>query len=119
MASTSPTASLADAVLGCGSVSGRDEPEKFARFGLTRQAPERIKAPLVAECVAHLECRVCQLVDLGSSALVVAQILAASAATEHVQRGHWTFDNGLRLLHHLSGGRFCVSGEAIIARVPK
>lgn len=114
-----PDASLADAVLGCGSVSGRKEPDKFARFGLTRQPAERIKAPLVAQCVANLECRVSQIVDLGSSSLIVAQILAATAATDHFQGGHWTFDNGLRLLHHLSGGRFCVSGEAITARIPR
>jgi flavin reductase (DIM6/NTAB) family NADH-FMN oxidoreductase RutF len=100
-------------------VSGAKEPDKFGRFGLTRQPATRIKAPLVTECVANLECRVCQLVDLGTSTLIVAQILAAVADTRHVQRGQWSFDNGLRLLHHLSGSRFCVSGEAITARAPK
>ncbi len=114
-----PDASLADAVLGCGSVTGAKEPDKFSRFGLTRDPATRIKAPLVAQCVANLECRVCQIVDLGASSIIVAQILAAKADTRHVQRGHWTFDNGLRLLHHLSGGRFCVSSEAITARAPK
>jgi flavin reductase (DIM6/NTAB) family NADH-FMN oxidoreductase RutF len=114
-----PDADQAEAVLGCGSVSGAKEPDKFGRFGLTRQPATRIKAPLVTECVANLECRVCQLVDLGTSTLIVAQILAAVADTRHVQRGQWSFDNGLRLLHHLSGGRFCVSGEAITARAPK
>lgn len=114
-----PDASLADAVLGCGSVSGARVPDKFDRFGLSRQRATRIKAPLVTECVANLECRVCQIVDLGTSSLIVAQILAAVADTRHVQGGHWTFDNGLRLLHHLSGGHFCVSGEAITARVPQ
>jgi flavin reductase (DIM6/NTAB) family NADH-FMN oxidoreductase RutF len=114
-----PDASLADAVLGCGTVSGAREPDKFGRFGLTRQAAERIDAPLVTECVANLECRVCQVVDLGTSALIVAQILAAQADPRHVQGGHWTFDNGLRLLHHLSGARFCVSAESLTARVPR
>ncbi len=113
-----PDASLADAVLGCGSVTGAKEPDKFGRFGLTRQPASRIKAPLVAECVANLECRVCQIVDLGASSLIVAQILAATADTRHFQRGHWTFDNGLQLLHHLSGSRFCVSSETITATVP-
>ncbi len=114
-----PDASLADAVLGCGSVSGRKVPDKFARFGLTRQPATRIKAPLVSECIANLECRVCQVVDLGASALVLSQVLAAVADPRHVKKGHYVFDDGLRLLHHLSGKRFCASSEAITAQVPR
>ena len=113
-----PDASLMDRVLGCGKVSGRDEPDKLTRFGLTRQAAERIKAPLVAEAVANLECRVCQVVDLGASALLVAQVLHAMAATDHFRDGQWQFDRGLRLLHHLSGERFCISDVAERAKVP-
>ncbi len=108
-----PDASLADAVLGCGSVSGRREADKFSRFGLTRMASQRLKLPLVAECVAHLECRVSQVHDMGASALVVAQVIAASAVGEHFVEGNWSFDKGLRLLHHLSGPRFAVSPEVV------
>jgi len=107
-----PDASLADVVYGCGTTTGRKEPAKFARFNLTRQPSKRIKVPLVAEAVANLECRVAQIVDLGASALIVAQVLAASAATDHFRDGMWRFDRGLRLLHHLSGKQFCVSDRA-------
>ena len=109
-----PDASLMDAVLSCGRASGR-EGDKFQRFGLTRRPAERIKAPLVAEAVACLECRVCQVVYLGASALVIAQVLRAVAASEHFRDGQWRFDRGLRLLHHLSGERFCVSDAAVTA----
>lgn len=104
-----PDASLVNAVYGCGTTSGRDVPDKFERFGLTRQAAEHIKAPLVSEAIANLECRVVQLVDLDTASLIVAEILDAVASVDHFVGGNWSFENGLKLIHHLSGKRFCVS----------
>jgi flavin reductase (DIM6/NTAB) family NADH-FMN oxidoreductase RutF len=114
-----PDRALADAVYGCGTTTGREELDKFARFCLTRQPSSRIRAPLVAECVAGLECRVSQVVDLGASALLLAQVLEATASTEHFRDGHWRFDQGLELLHHLSGQRFCTSAVAVEAARPR
>jgi flavin reductase (DIM6/NTAB) family NADH-FMN oxidoreductase RutF len=113
-----PDAALADAVLGCGSTRGGGDVDKFARFGLTRVKAEQIVPPLVAEAVASLECRVCQVVDMGPSTLLVAQIVRACASTTHFVDGQWSFESGLRLLHHLSGDRFCVSERAITGRRP-
>src|SRR5512137_1126652 len=92
-----PDASIVDAVLGCGMTTGADVPDKFARFGLSRRPPSRIAAPLVAEAVAHLECRISQVVDMGDSALLVAQVLAAAVDPRHFHDGRWRFDQGLRL----------------------
>jgi len=111
-----PEAGLADAVLGCGSVSGRTGVDKFERFGLTRQPAASIKAPLVAEAAANLECRVTQVVDLGTSALLIAQVVAAVASDTRFVDGHWKFDEGLELLHHLSGDRFCVSDRVLTGK---
>lgn len=113
-----PHADLADAVLGCGKVSGRDEPDKFARFGLERQPARKIKAPLVAEAVAHLECRVCQVIDLGAQSLLVAQVLHAEADSQHFRDGTWRFERGLKLLHRLGGESFSVSERALTGRAP-
>ena len=111
-----PTAALADAVYGCGTTSGRTVPDKFERFGLTREAPRETAVPLVAEALASLECRVTQVVDLGTSALILGQIVAATADDEHFRDGHLEFDRGLQLLHHLSGKRFCTSGADLVVR---
>lgn len=111
-----PDVTLLDAVLGCGSVSGREVPDKFASFGLTREPAQQIEAPLVLEAVANIECRICQVVDLGSTALLIAQALEAVAAPRHFKDGSWTFDNGLQLIHHLGGERFCVSDRVVQAR---
>jgi len=112
-----PSLDIVDAVLGCGKVSGKDEPDKFGRFGLTRQSAERIKPPLVAEAVANLECRVCQVVDMGASSLLIAQIVHAVAATDHYGPDGWTFEHGLELIHHLGGSDFAVSERSVKAAV--
>jgi flavin reductase (DIM6/NTAB) family NADH-FMN oxidoreductase RutF len=111
-----PDESLVDAVYGCGSVSGADVADKFARFGLRRERGRAIAAPLVGDAVAALECQVERTVDLGEAAIVVARVLAAHARTEHFREGSWRFDRGLRLIHHLGSDGFCVSERAIRAR---
>ncbi len=112
------TAAHVEPLLGCGLTSGNTEPDKFERFVLTRESSEHIKAPLVAEAVAAAECRVCQIVDLGASSLLVAQIVRAVALPSHFEKGSWRFDDGLELLHHLGGNKFAVSDHVITAKKP-
>jgi flavin reductase (DIM6/NTAB) family NADH-FMN oxidoreductase RutF len=114
-----PEASMLDAVFSCGSTSGYNVQDKFQRFGLTRMTSEIIKAPLVHEAFANLECRICQVVDMGASSLLIAQILRAYADARHFQNKQWTFENGLELLHHLGGDRFAVSTHAEKAHIIK
>jgi flavin reductase (DIM6/NTAB) family NADH-FMN oxidoreductase RutF len=52
-----PTAALARKVVACGNASG-EKTDKFATFGLTPMAGAVVKAPLIAECFASLECEV-------------------------------------------------------------
>ena len=54
-----PTVDLADKVVGIGNCSGA-QIDKFEKFKLTAAAADEVKAPLIAECFANLEC---QLVD--------------------------------------------------------
>ena len=114
-----PHSGIADAVLGCGRTTGSKVPDKFERFGLNRQAATKIRAPLVAEAVGNLECRVCQVVDAGTSSLLIAQILAAHVDEQHFKSGTWCFDNGLTLIHHLGGDRFAVSEREIPGKLQR
>lgn len=52
-----PGADLLDKVVDIGNCSGRDV-DKFARFRLTAAPAAEVRAPLVAECLANIECRV-------------------------------------------------------------
>lgn len=51
-----PTVDLADKVVGIGNCSGA-EVDKFKKFRLTAQKADKVKAPLIAECYANLECK--------------------------------------------------------------
>ena len=82
-----PPASLARTVVGVGNCSGR-RVDKFAKFGLTRLPASEVGAPLVAECVANLECR-------------ILKVGAAWAGPGVATR---------RLLHHRGRGVFFPSG---------
>lgn len=51
-----PTVDLAATVAKIGNCSGADT-DKFAKFKLTAEEGEEVKAPLIAECHANLECK--------------------------------------------------------------
>ena len=52
-----PTVELAAKVVGCGNTSGR-RVDKFESFRSHPAAAARVRAPLIAECYANLECKV-------------------------------------------------------------
>jgi flavin reductase (DIM6/NTAB) family NADH-FMN oxidoreductase RutF len=107
-------ASWVNSVYLSGTTSGHDMEDKFTHVGLHRCKAERIKAPLVEEAVASLECRVVRTMDFPESVLLVAEVVEAYACANHFAHGKWTFENDLKLLHHVSGPRFCVSERAIV-----
>jgi len=112
-----PDASLVDAVYGCGATSGRSL-DKFEAFHLTRWKAQMIAPPLIKEAVAHLECRVGRVVDLGDTVLLICHILAATVDPRHFKNNAWNFENGLRLLHHVGSNSFSVSSNIINAQKP-
>lgn len=57
-----PTVDLIDTVEGVGTCSGRDT-DKFDKFGLTAARGKHVRAPLIKECLANIECRVVGIVD--------------------------------------------------------
>jgi flavin reductase (DIM6/NTAB) family NADH-FMN oxidoreductase RutF len=59
-----PSIDLAERVVGVGNTSGRDT-DKWQRFSLTPSPGAVVRAPLVAECFANIECTVAddRLVD--------------------------------------------------------
>jgi len=70
-----PTSEQAKVTDYCGVASGRDG-DKFAALGLTPARGSIVKAPLLAECPVNLECKVKEIVSLGSHDLFLAEIVA-------------------------------------------
>ncbi|WP_343210341.1 flavin reductase family protein [Anaerolentibacter hominis] len=58
----------------CGVASGRDV-DKFSKMGLTARPAEKVKAPLIEESPVNLECRVKQVIPLGSHDMFLAEIV--------------------------------------------
>jgi flavin reductase (DIM6/NTAB) family NADH-FMN oxidoreductase RutF len=95
-----PTADLLTQVHHCGMVSGRDG-DKFASAGLTPVDARLLELPLIAECVAHIECGVIQRTAFGDHDLFIAQPLAVTALDEAFD-GRWLVEvDAGRVLHHL------------------
>ncbi len=72
-----PTQKLARAVDWCGMRSGRDH-RKFDEMHLTPAPCAKVGAPQIDECPVTLECRVCQIVPLGSHDMFLADIVAVN-----------------------------------------
>jgi flavin reductase (DIM6/NTAB) family NADH-FMN oxidoreductase RutF len=101
-----PALMLARKVVDVGNCSGRDV-EKFSAFGLTPVPASRVSPPLVAECFANLECRVCDTRLVNRYNLFVLEVV--KAWSDPAQKNP-------RTIHHHGYGRFAADGEMITLR---
>jgi len=99
-----PTVDLIDTLVGVGTCSGRDT-DKFERFGLTALPARHVRAPLVGECLANVECRVEDILE--PYGIVVLQGVAAWIDGARRER---------RTLHAVGDGTFVVDGERLDRR---
>lgn len=77
------TRQLAYATDWCGVKSGRDV-DKFKEMKLTKERANIIKAPLIKECPVSVECKVKEIVPLGSHDMFVAEIVAIDADEKYI-----------------------------------
>ena len=101
-----PALPLAQKIVDIGNCSGRDV-AKFERFGLTPLKAERVRAPLIAECFANLECKVVDRRLVNKYNLFVLEVLKAWIDPKQ---------NNPKTIHHHGYGKFVVDGDAIKLR---
>ncbi len=99
-----PTVDLIDKVVGVGTCSGIDT-DKFDRFGLTPVQGKHVKAPLVRECLANIECRVMDIVRKHN--IVVLEGIAAYVDGSRKEK---------RTIHAVGDGTFVVDGRRLDRR---
>ena len=87
-----PTVDLLDQVVGIGTCSGADT-DKFAKFKLTAVPGKLVKAPLIKECLANIECKV-----------VVLEAVAAYEDSAREEK---------RTVHAVGDGTFIVDGRRL------
>ena len=104
-----PTVELAKTVVGCGNTSGR-RTDKFKTFGLTSVAADLVKAPLIAECYASLECKVRDGKQVAKYNFFILEVIQAwvNPARKHP-----------RTIHHQGEGEFMVAGRTLHLPSPK
>ena len=98
-----PTLEIAEKVVGCGNTSGAII-DKFKKFGLTPKSASQVRAPLIEECYANLECRVVDTKMVAKYCFFILEVVKA-----------WidpTVKNP-RTIHHLGSDSFMVAGKKI------
>lgn len=99
-----PTVDMLDTVVGIGTCSGADT-DKFARFGLTPVPGKVVRAPLIRECLANIECRVVEFISRHD--IVVLEGVAARVCSARREK---------RTLHAVGDGTFIVDGRRLDRR---
>ena len=69
----------------CGVKSGRDT-DKFSQMRLTPQPSRHIQAPGIAESPLNLECKVTQVIPLGSHDLFLAEVLGVTVDEQYMDK---------------------------------
>lgn len=98
-----PTMDLLDETVFCGTKSGRSH-DKFRETGLTPLPGKKVKAPLIKECVGHLECKLYSQCTAGDHTIFVGEIVEA-----HVDKGVFTDSYDLeraKMIFHLGGDKY-------------
>lgn len=96
-----PAVDLLDKVVGIGTCSGA-ETDKFEKFKLTPVKGTNVKAPLIKECLANIECRVMDIVKKHN--IVVLDAVAAYVDTSRKEK---------RTVHAVGDGTFIVDGRKL------
>lgn len=95
----------------CGVKSGRDV-DKFKEMKLTAQAGSKVAAPLIAECPVNIECKVVDVLELGSHDMFIAQVVAVHADEKYMdESGRFDLSKAEPIAY--SHGEYYTLGERI------
>ena len=101
-----PTVDLAAKVVGIGNCSGA-QVDKFKRFKLTAAPAEEVKAPLIAECYANLECKLADGSLRDKYNFFIFEVVKAHAPAAPKYP---------RTIHYRGDGMFMVAGRSLNLR---
>ena len=71
----------------CGVKSGRDV-DKFKELGLTAIPSEHLRAPMIAQSPVNIECKVREIIPLGSHDMFLADVVAVHADEKYMDEKH-------------------------------
>lgn len=98
-----PTAILAKKVVGCGNTKGHTI-DKFKKFHLTPKPAAVVKAPLIDECYANLECKIIDRSMVNQYNFFILEVCKAWINPR---------EKNPKTIHHLGKGIFTIDGKKI------
>ena len=105
------TESLAEVTDWCGVRSGRDV-DKFAQMHLTPVPSKYVSVPSIAESPVNIECRVKQVIPLGSHDMFLAEVLGVTADADYMdENGYFDLAASAPLVY--SHGAYFGQGKKI------
>jgi len=96
----------------CGVKSGKDF-NKFEEMKLTPVKGEMVNAPIIKESPLCVECRVKEIIPLGSHDMFIAEVINVQANTKYIDTETDTFDLAKAKLIAYSHGHYYKLGEEI------
>lgn len=98
-----PTVELIKQVVGVGNTTG-SKVDKFKKFELTQEPASKVKAPMIGQCFANLECKIVDMTMAAQYNIFICQIVQAWIITAKKRQ---------RTIHHCGNGVFVVDGKVI------
>lgn len=95
----------------CGVKSGRDE-DKFKAMNLTKGEGEKVNVPIIMESPVNIECKVKQVLELGSHDMFVAEVVNVQISDEYMDEKGAFHLNDADLLAY-SHGQYYSLGEKL------
>ena len=93
----------------CGVRSGRDE-DKFKSMHLTKGKAKKVGAPIIMESPVTIECKVRQILELGSHDMFLAEVVNVQVSEEYIDEKGSFHLNDAKLLAY-SHGEYYSLGE--------
>lgn len=95
----------------CGVKSGKSE-DKFEAMHLTKEAASIVKCPIIKESPVNIECKVKDIIELGSHDMFIAEIVAVNVDDKYVDENN-RFDMQKCDLIAYSHGEYYTLGEKL------
>ncbi len=95
-----PSEKMKDAVLLCGTTSGKYI-DKFEEAKLTQVRAKKVKAPLILEALANIECKVLSYTSAGDHSLVLGEVVEVHPVKEENEKELLLFNKGGKKLFGL------------------
>lgn len=95
----------------CGVKSGRDQ-NKFEQMKLTPKKGEKVTAPIIYESPVNIECKVTQILPLGTHHMFLAEVVSVSVSDSFLdETGKFHFDKTQPICY--SHGAYYTLGEKL------